>query len=45
MEKTSQEQIGELCGLLLRVIDLLTQIVNAEKFTQNNDNSDRKSVV
>ena len=40
MEKTSQEQIGELCGLLLRVIDLLTQIVNAEKFTQNNDNSE-----
>ncbi len=38
MENT--EQLKELCGLLLRVIDLLTQIVNAEELTQNNDNAD-----
>lgn len=31
------EQLSELCGLLYRVIDLLTQIVNAEELTQNND--------
>jgi len=39
MEKTNQEQIGELCGLLLRVIDLLTDIVNSGKSVQSK-NSD-----